>query len=79
MPRRPRREEHARRKLARQYAREYVRSHPDETAEQVSAGVKAELLAEHPDKFGEGFDWVTFLPILIELIKTLLELFSDEE
>lgn len=76
---RPRLENHRKLKIARQYARSYAKSHPDENKEEIAAAVKAELQSEFPDEFGEGFDWTTFLPLLIEFITALLSFFSDED
>lgn len=66
-------------RLARQYARAYRDNNPNATADQIRDGVKAELQKEYPDEFGAGFDWVSFLPQLLEFIKTLLDLFSEDD
>lgn len=76
---RERLDKHRKLRLARQYARAYRANNPRASAEEIRDGVKSELQKDYPDEFGAGFDWVTFLPQLLEFIKTILDLFTDED
>jgi hypothetical protein len=76
---RPRRDEQRKMRLARQYARQYRRTNPGASPDDIAQGVKAELQSDFPDDFGEGFDWITFLPQLLDFIKAIMDFFSDSD
>lgn len=68
---RERRDERQKRRVVVERARELARQNPNAKPDEIMAAVREELSEDYPEEFGErsGFDWMSFLPIFLELIK----------